>query len=84
MARVPKYSLHKASGQGVARIAGKDHYFGPFDDPASQAKYHRAVQEYLLSGQSPTFNAPAKGYSMAGVSVAYLHFAKTYYSGSSE
>jgi len=68
----------------MTTIRGKDHYFGPYDLESSKTKFRKLLGEYLLSNQSPTFNAPVTGYSMSGVSMAYLRFAESYYSGSSE
>jgi|RhiMetdeSRZDD1v2_1073273.scaffolds.fasta_scaffold1218420_2 hypothetical protein len=36
-AATPKYRLHRASGQAVVTIAGKDHYLGPWK--ANQVEY---------------------------------------------
>jgi hypothetical protein len=44
--RVPKYSLYKASGKVVVRIAGKDHYLGPYGTPESREAYQRLVAEW--------------------------------------
>jgi integrase len=84
MARVPKYCLHKATGQGIARINGKDHYFGPYDDPASKAKYLRLVTEFAESKFSSLFSVDTEEYTMAGLAVAYLNYAKSYYSHGTE
>ncbi|MFN9917213.1 MAG: site-specific integrase, partial [Pirellulaceae bacterium] len=63
----------------MTTIRGKDHYFGPYDSETSKQKYRKLLGEYLLSNQSPTFNAPAAGYTMAGVAMSYLRLAETYY-----
>ncbi len=49
--RIPKYSLHKVSGQAVVRLNGTDHYFGMYDSPESRAKYDRLVAEWLAKGR---------------------------------
>jgi integrase len=41
--QLPKYSLHKSSGQAVVRIDGKMHYLGPHGSPESREKYQRLI-----------------------------------------
>ena len=36
--RQPKLTHHKASGQGVVRLGGKDHYCGPYGTPERRAR----------------------------------------------
>lgn len=56
--RVPSLTRHKASGQGVVRLGGRDHYLGswpggrrkPPEDV--QARYDALVAEWLASGRS--------------------------------
>lgn len=47
---LPQLCLHKASGLAVVRLNGKDHYCGPWSSPATQAKYHRLIAEWISSG----------------------------------
>ncbi|MGP1346172.1 MAG: tyrosine-type recombinase/integrase [Phycisphaerales bacterium] len=37
--RIPKYRLHKASGQAVVWLDGKDHYLGVHGSPESKERY---------------------------------------------
>ncbi|MBK9120408.1 MAG: hypothetical protein IPM18_12520 [Phycisphaerales bacterium] len=48
--RVPKYRLHKASGQGYVVLNGQARYFGRADDPASE-RYHQVVAAWLAAGR---------------------------------
>lgn len=48
---VPKYRRHKASGQAVVSIGGKDHYLGPHGTQASKDAYDRIIGEWLASGR---------------------------------
>lgn len=50
--RLPKYSKHKASGQAVVTIAGRDHYLGPFGSAKSRKKYDQLLREYLAGGRT--------------------------------
>jgi hypothetical protein len=44
--RQPKLTLHRASGQGVVRLNGKDVYCGPYNTPECRARYLRALAEW--------------------------------------
>lgn len=48
---VPKYRKHRASGQAIVTITGRDHYLGPHGTKASKAEYDRLVTEWLASGR---------------------------------
>ena len=53
--RNPKYRQHRASGQAIVTIHGRDYYLGPWKSKASKAEYDRLIAEYLANGrQSPT------------------------------
>ncbi len=49
--RVPRLCRHKASGQAVVRLDGKDYYCGPWRSRAAQAEYDRLIAIYLASGR---------------------------------
>lgn len=44
--RPPKYRRHKASGQAIATIEGRDHYLGPYGSPESHEKYQCLVAQW--------------------------------------
>ena len=48
--RVPKYRLHKPTGQALVEIRGQRIYLGKHGSPASHEKYRRLIAE-LMSGQ---------------------------------
>lgn len=48
--RVPTMRLHKASGQAIVTLAGRDHYLGRWDDPTKHERYRRAIAEWMSSG----------------------------------
>src|SRR4051794_4104126 len=61
---IPKHCHHKASGRGVVRLSGKDHYTGPWGTPAAEAAYERLLAEWLANGRSaaaPEADPPAGG-----------------------
>ena len=47
---VPKYRLHRASGQAVVTVAGHDHYLGPWKSLASRLEYDRRIGEWIAAG----------------------------------
>jgi hypothetical protein len=54
--RPPKYRRHKATGQAIVTIAGRDFYLGKFNSAASKEQYRRLIAEYLLTGVAPGCN----------------------------
>jgi len=62
--RIPKYCLHKATGQGYARLRGRCVYFGPHGAEESRKRYEAAIAELLTT---PEGTAPAKAPSPASV-----------------
>src|SRR4051794_403427 len=49
--RIPSLCRHKATGQAVVRLDGKDIYCGLYGTRQAQEKYDRVVGEWLLTGQ---------------------------------
>jgi hypothetical protein len=49
--RFPKLTRHKASGQGVVRLDGKDVDCGPFGTAECQTRYLRAVTAWSERGR---------------------------------
>jgi integrase len=74
----PKYRHHKASGQAVVTIAGRDHYLGPFRSKASLVEYDRLIGEWLAAGR-PTSLATQNDLAVVELIVRYQRFAKAYY-----
>jgi hypothetical protein len=48
----PRYYRHKASGQAVVTISGKDFYLGLWKSKASFVGYDRVIAEWLAAGRS--------------------------------
>jgi len=46
----PKYRLHRASGQAIVTIQGKDRYLGRYGSKSSKAEYDRLIAEWLQPG----------------------------------
>lgn len=76
---VPKYSRHKASGQAVVTIQGKDHYLGRFGSPASKLEYDRLIGEWMAAGR-PIYATPApQALTIVELIVRYWDYAKVHY-----
>ena len=48
---LPKYRKHRASGQAVVNLAGRDHYLGPHGTQTSRREYDRLVGEWMAQGR---------------------------------
>ena len=80
--RTPSYCLHKATGQAVVRIDGKDCYLGKYGTPQSRDAYDRLIAEWLAGGRRlPTAKA-GDGLTINELLLAYWRWAeKTYRDG---
>src|SRR5436309_2204561 len=75
--RIPQPSLHKASGQAVVRLCGKDHYLGRYGSPEAKAAYEALIARWLTHGRTlPDLEAGAK---VNDLILSYLVFAEGYY-----
>lgn len=54
---LPKYRKHRASGQAVVTLNGKDFYLGPHGTKASKLEYDRLIGEWLQNGRSPVLSS---------------------------
>ena len=78
--RNPKYSRHRASGQAVVTIDGKDVYLGPYGTKASKAEYDRVIAQWLAGGRNlGAGGGAACDVYVAEVIAAFRTHAKTYY-----
>ncbi|MFN7889145.1 MAG: hypothetical protein ACK5OC_02535, partial [Pirellula sp.] len=55
---VPKYRKHRASGQAIVTINGRDHYLGPHNSKTSKVLYDQLVNQWLASHRNPSFGLP--------------------------
>jgi integrase len=78
VAAFPKYRKHKASGQAVVTLNGRDHYMGPYGTAASKAFYDRLIAEWLVQGRSAS-HRQAEAITITVLCARYLRFAKGYY-----
>jgi hypothetical protein len=45
----PKYRKHKATGQAVVTLSGKDFYLGPYGTKVSHREYDRLTGEWMVA-----------------------------------
>lgn len=69
--KLPKYRKHRASGQAVVTIAGRDVYLGPHGTKASKVEYDRVIAEWLAAGRPSTPQPSASDITLAEVMAAY-------------
>ena len=83
---VPSYCLHKASGQAVVRISGRDVYLGRHGSDESHVEYTRLLTEWrtLRTERQATAASLATtvdpSLTMSEVLLRYREFAQGYYS----
>ncbi|MEM9167190.1 MAG: tyrosine-type recombinase/integrase [Planctomycetota bacterium] len=75
--RIPKYRLHKPSGQAVVTITGRDFYLGPHGTQTSKDHYDRLVAEWLAAGRTSLQSAESK--TVDELVLAYWQHAESYY-----
>jgi hypothetical protein len=75
---VPKYCKHRASGQAVVTISGRDHYLGPHGTKASRLEYDRLIGEWLQNGRQPQLQCDGS-LTIIELCARYWKFAKLYY-----
>jgi integrase len=78
---LPHYRLHRASGQAVVTLGGRDHYLGPFGSPQSRTLYDELIAQWLASGRKPPAPSapPSAPLTVVGLVALYWQFAKGYY-----
>ena len=79
--RIPVYCLHKASGQAVVRLDGRDHYLGPHDTEESRERYAALIAEWLTHKHSGDHLSvtPDLNLTLNELLAAYLRYADRYY-----
>jgi integrase len=75
----PRYCRHRASGQAVVTIEGRDIYLGPYGTKASKSEYDRIIGEWLANGRRIPRGADAGDLTVAEVIVRFWDHAQTYY-----
>lgn len=78
----PKYRKHKASGQAIVTLCGRDFYLGLHGSTSSRREYDRLILEWEAHGRRLPVSDPEC--TVVELMAAYLRHAKIYYHGSSE
>lgn len=85
--KIPSYRLHRASGQAIVTLSGKDIYLGRHDTPASHRKYEQVVSEWLANHRQPPASSKTgaepdtAGLNVESLFVAYWRYCQSYYVG---
>lgn len=77
--RTPKYRRHRASGQAIVTLGGRDHYLGPWNTKASKVEYDRLIAEWLAAGRQAALPEPGAGLTVTELCVRYCRFAERHY-----
>ena len=79
--KIPKYCLHKATGQAYVHLAGADQYLGKHGTPESLRKYASLIAQHcagaVLERGSPATVSTAL--TITELALAYVRHAQTYY-----
>ncbi len=76
---VPNYRKHKPTGQAVATLGGRDHYFGSHNSKTSIAEYDRLIAEWLANGRHLPHDDDGTSFTVNELIVTYWNFAVGYY-----
>lgn len=77
--RVPKRTKHKASGQDVVRLNGRDFYLGPSGSIAAKTNYDRLIAEWLAAGRRLPGTDPEQGLTITNLVAAFHKHVQAYY-----
>ncbi len=77
--RVPKYRLHKGSGQALVEIAGRRIYLGRHNSDESRERYRRLIAELMSPQQVVRVETPRVSLRINQLILRYYRFAKSYY-----
>ncbi len=61
---IPSYRRHKASGNAVATVDGRDHYFGQYGSPESVERYESLIARWIAGGRRLPDEQPITGLSV--------------------
>lgn len=78
--RIPKYRLHKASGQAVVTLLGRDIYLGKHGSEESHARYYEEIARWQLQTALPESDAaPTSQLTVNELFVSYWEYALIHY-----
>jgi integrase len=76
---IPTYRKHRASGQAVVTLNGRDCYLGVHGTKASRAEYDRVIGEWLAAGRQLAAVDAASDLTITEVLARYWRFAEHNY-----
>jgi len=76
---LPKYRKHRASGQAIVTLSGKDFYLGPHNTKTSRREYDRLVGEWQAHGRRLQAQDDGSGLTIAELLHAYNSYARQHY-----
>ena len=76
---VPKYRRHKASGQAIVTIQGRDHYLGRWRSKVSKLTYERLIGEWFAAGRPSKPTSSPNDITVTELIATYWRFARGYY-----
>lgn len=76
---IPKYRKHKASGQAIVTLNGKDVYLGPHGSKASRDEYDRVIGEWIASGRQLAAPDAANDITLVELIARYWKHVQGYY-----
>jgi hypothetical protein len=80
ISRTPAYRLHRASGQAVVTLDGRDFYLGPHGTRTSRVEYDRLIAEWLAHGRRlPASSGGRSDLSVSELILAFMKFAEGHY-----
>jgi hypothetical protein len=71
---LPKYRHHRASGQAVVTLNGKDVYLGKHGSPESHRRYAELIEKWQRTADSPPTDI-----TVGQLTVLYLQWARGHY-----
>jgi len=77
--RTPSYRRHKATGQAVVTLNGRDHYLGKHGTAASRREYDRLIGEWLARGRQLPSTRESDALTVTELIRAYWRHVKAYY-----
>jgi integrase len=78
--RLPKYRLHRPSGQAVVTLNGFDYYLGIHGSEASKQAYQRKVSEWMASNKlAAAVPSAASDFTVDEVFIRYWAHVTAYY-----
>lgn len=78
--KTPSYRRHKATGQAVVTLNGRDVYLGKYGSAASKKTYRRIIGEWLQRGGILDMSVEADP-AIVEICTAYWKHAREYYRG---